>query len=150
MLELLIALQAVQLAILWLHDWIPLGRLNDVAAVRRQDGVPRLIRVTLIQCVPFTIGLVASIAYLYTGHPAWVWTWLWISYAMLFAGELRAWWWPYLIRAEPERAARYRRLFGATAAFLPERNGISPNTLHTVLHAATAATLAVLALRSLR
>ena len=121
-----------------------------MAAVRRQDGVPRLIRVTLIQCVPFTIGLVASVAYLYTRHPAWVWTWLWVSYALLFAGELRAWWWPYLIRAEPERAARYRRLFGATAAFLPERNGISPNTLHTILHAATAATLAALALRSLR
>jgi hypothetical protein len=150
MMGLLIALQAIQVAILWLHDWVPLGRLNDVAAVRRQDGVARLIRVTLIQSVPFTIGLVASFMYLETRHPAWVWTWLWVSYALLFAGELRAWWWPYLVRAEPERAARYRRLFGATAAFLPERNGISPNILHTVLHAATAATLAVLALHSLR
>jgi hypothetical protein len=150
MIEVLIALQAIQVAILWLHDWVPLGRLNDVAAVRRQDGVARLIRVTLIQSVPFTIGLAASVVYLATRHPAWVWTWLWVSYALLFAGELRAWWWPYLIRAEPERAARYRRLFGATAAFLPERNGISPNILHTVLHAATAATLVLLVMHSLR
>lgn len=144
------ALQAIQVAFLWLHDWVPLGRLNDVGAVRRQDGVPRLIRVTLIQSIPFTIGLAASIAYLATGHPAWVWLWLWVSYALLFVGELRAWWWPYLVRAEPDRAARYHRLFGATAAFLPERNGIAPNTLHTLLHAATAATLVVLFLHGLR
>lgn len=31
---LLLALQALQVAFLWLHDWIPLGRLNDVAAAR--------------------------------------------------------------------------------------------------------------------
>jgi hypothetical protein len=67
---------------------------------------------------------------------------------MLFAGELRAWWWPYLIRPEPDRAARYRGMFGKTSAFLPERNGIVPNTLHVALHAATAATLILLALRS--
>jgi len=32
----LLGLQAFQVAFLWLHDWLPLGRLNDVAAVRRQ------------------------------------------------------------------------------------------------------------------
>jgi hypothetical protein len=33
----LVALQVLQVLFLWLHDWIPLGRLNDVAAVRSQD-----------------------------------------------------------------------------------------------------------------
>ena len=32
--ELLLLLQALQAAFLWLHDWIPLGRLNDIAAMR--------------------------------------------------------------------------------------------------------------------
>jgi hypothetical protein len=53
-------LQAFHVAFLWLHDWIPLGRLNDVAEVRRQDPLPRLIRVTLIQSVPYTIGFLFS------------------------------------------------------------------------------------------
>jgi hypothetical protein len=141
---LLVALQALQVAILWLHDWVPLAPLNDVAAVRRADSTARLIRVTVIQSLPFTLGLVFSL----TAHrpwPGWLWYWLWISYALLFVGELRAWWAPYLLRPEPERAARYEAMFGATHAFLPKRNGIVPNTLHCVLHAATAATLVVLA-----
>jgi len=36
-------------------------------------------------------------------------------------------------------------MFAATHAFLPERNGIRPNTLHVILHLATLATLLVLA-----
>ena len=76
-----------------------------------------------------------------SGYPGWVRAWLWISYGLLFAGELRAWWAPYLLRAEPDRATRYARMFCGTHAFLPPRNGVTPNTLHCALHAATAATL---------
>lgn len=60
-------------------------------------------------------------------------------------GELQAWWIPYFFRSDPARAARYQTMFGNTHAFLPERNGIRPNTLHIILHVATLATLAVLA-----
>jgi hypothetical protein len=67
--------------------------------------------------------------------------WLWISYGLIFVGELRAWWIPYLLHAEPERAARYEIIFGKTHHFLPTRNGLVPNTAHTMLHVATAATL---------
>jgi hypothetical protein len=35
--SLLICLQAVQVAILWAHDWVPFGRLNDIAAVQAHD-----------------------------------------------------------------------------------------------------------------
>ena len=33
----LIGLQSVQVLFLAIHDWLPLGRLNDVRAVRRED-----------------------------------------------------------------------------------------------------------------
>jgi len=147
--DLLIALQAVQVAILWLHDWVPLGRLNDVARVQAQDTRARLIRVTLIQSVPFTIGLALSISYRQVHQPVWTPYWLWVSYLFLFTGELRTWWAPYLLRPEPERAARYQKMFGGTHTFLRVRNGIAPNTLHCVLHAATACTLVTLALLTL-
>jgi hypothetical protein len=146
MLASLIVLQGIQVVILWLHDWLPLAPLNDVVAVRSADPASRLVRITLIQSAPYTIGLVFSIIDLSTGFPDWLWTWLWISYGLLFLGELRAWWLPYLIRPEPERAARYQVLFGSTHAFLPVRNGVRPNTLHVVLHVCTAATLIVLGL----
>ena len=148
LLYLLIALQAVQVAILWLHDWLPVPPLNDVRRVQAEDSRGRLIGVTVIQSLPFTIGLGATIVYARTGHPAWVFVWLWVSYLILFAGEVQAWWAPYLGKPQPERAARYAKMFGGTHAFLPARNGVTPNTLHCILHGATAATVLVLAART--
>jgi hypothetical protein len=140
----LIALQVFQVLFLWLHDWVPLGRLNDVKAVRSQDTTSRLVVVTLIQSVPFTIGLLFSWWYFGRPYPHWLYLWLWISYGAIFLGQMRAWWIPYLFRAEPERAARYQIMFGSTHSFLPVRNGLVPNTAHIMLHLATAATLAAL------
>src|SRR5437879_2736223 len=62
-------------------------------------------------------------------------------YGFLFLGELEAWWIPYAFGASAERVARYRALFSATHSFLPARHGITPNSLHVVLHASTLATL---------
>ncbi|MGF6766105.1 hypothetical protein P3T24_006446 [Paraburkholderia sp. GAS33] len=140
----LIALQVFQVAFLWFHDWIPLGRLNDVRAVRNQDTLQRLIVVTLIQSVPWTIGLVFSGLYFGQSYPDWLGSWLRGTYVILFLGELYAWWVPYLVRVDAKRAARYQIMFGNTHSFLPLHNGIVPNTLHVVLHASTAATLVML------
>jgi hypothetical protein len=140
----LLALQSFQVVFLWIHDWIPLGPLNDVAAVRRQDTVARLAIITLVQSVPFTVGLFFSAWYLGEHYPAWLSDWLWISYGLLFIGQLRAWWVPYLLKPEPARAARYQKMFGNTHSFLPKHNGVVPNTAHILLHLATVITLLVL------
>lgn len=142
--HLLIGLQAFQVAVLWLHDWLPLGSLNDPAAVRAEDGTAGLVRVTLLQSVPWSFGLFASLAYAAGPYPSWLYIWLWVTYLILLIGEIRAWWWPYLVRPEPKRAERYRRMFGNTHAFLPSRNGLVPNTLHVALHSATVLTVGAL------
>jgi hypothetical protein len=141
----LFALQCFHVLFLALHDWIPLGRLNDVNAVRATVTRQKLITGTLISLVPFAIGLGASAVYFGKAYPEWLLWWLWISYGLLFFGELKAWWIPYFFRSEPERAARYKAMFDGTHAFLPERNGIKVNTLHAVLHIMTLITLVVLA-----
>jgi hypothetical protein len=140
----LIALQAYQVVFLWIHDWVPLGSLNDVAAVRKEDSFRQLLTVTLIQSVPWTVGLVFSVRHFGEPYPSWLGYWLWISYTLLLIGQIRAWWLPYIIAPDPQRAARYERMFGNTHAFLPTRNGIVPNTAHVTLHLATAATLIAL------
>jgi len=142
--DLLLALQGLQVTILALHDWIPLGKLNDVKAVRAQDTLTQLLTVTAVQTVPFAFGLVCSVFYRYTPYPGWLYGWLWVSYGALFIGQIQAWWIPYLIRPQPKRAARYQRVFGTTHSVLPVRNGITPNTLHLMLHLATLATLVLL------
>jgi hypothetical protein len=141
----LFALQCFHVLFLALHDWIPLGSLNDVKAVRRANPIHKLVGGTLISLAPFAIGLYASAIHFGQDYPLWLVWWLWISYSLLFIGELEAWWVPYLFRREPIRAPRHQSMFGATHAFLPERNGIRPNTLHVILHLATPATLFVLA-----
>ncbi len=140
----MLALQAFQVVFLWIHDWIPVGRLNDVVAVRSQDTLQRLVVVTIVQSLPYSIGLFFSARYFGRIYPDWLDMWLWISYGILFVGQIRAWWVPYLLRAEPERAARFQVMFGDTHSFLPQRNGLVPNTAHMMLHLATAATLLVL------
>lgn len=142
----LIALQCFHVLFLGLHDWIPLGCLNDVKAVRAENPGSKLLLGTLISLVPFAFGLVASIYYLGSSYPEWLLWYLGMSYALLFLGELQAWWIPYFFRPDPTRATRYQAMFGHTHAFLPSRNGIRPNTLHVVLHAVTLATLSVLGL----
>ena len=140
----LLGLQCFHVLFLAFHDWIPLGALNDVKAVRAANPGRKLLVGTFISVVPFAIGLAASAAYFSRLYPKWLLWWLWISYAFLFVGELQAWWVPYLFRSEPERVARYQVMFGETHAFLPVRNGIRLNTLHVILHVATLTTLAVL------
>jgi hypothetical protein len=141
----LLALQAFHVIFLILHDVLPLGAFNDVRAVRAENPGSKLFTSTFLSTLPFAVGLAASIVYFGRPYPAWLVWYLWIVYVMLFAGELRAWWIPYLLVPEPARAARYRAMFGNTVSFLPERNGIRPNALHVILHAATVALLICLA-----
>jgi hypothetical protein len=141
-----LALQTFIVRFLALHDWIPLGSLNNPAGVRAANPGAKLFTTTLLSAAPYAFGLAASIFYFGKPYPDWLFWWLWISYVLLFLGQLRAWWIPYLFRPDPTRAARYQQMFAATLDFLPERNGIRPNTLHILLHVSTAALLIVLAL----
>src|ERR1700752_764914 len=91
---LIVVLQALQVLFLWTHDWIPLGRLNDVAAVRRADSTAPLVTIAIGQSLPFTVLLALSVAHLGEARPHGLTLALWIAYSVLLAGELRGWWWP--------------------------------------------------------
>jgi hypothetical protein len=145
MLLILILLQMVHVAFLWLHDWIPLRPLNDVEAARRTNGARKLAVVTAISSTPSTLGLIVSLVYQRGPLPYWLLAWLWGTYGLLFAGAFKSWWWPYLIRSDPGQATRHADLFGGTHRFLPVRNGVAPDTLHFAYHLLLAATLVVLA-----
>jgi len=145
-----VGLQAFVVIFLLFHDWIPLGRLNNLAAIRGQDTWLRTAVVTLISAVPAAICLFFSTRYLGQPYPSSVEMWLWITYGIFFLGLLRAWWIPYLVLPDAERAARYRVIFANTHSFLPRRNGMAPDTLHTVFHLAIVANLAILFIRKFR
>lgn len=139
----LLSLQVFQVAFLSLHDWIPLGRLNNVTAVQSQDTRQRLLVVTVLSSIFFLVGLFLSWQYI-GAYPLWLRIYLWVIYSSLLLAQLRAWWMPYLFLPDNRRAKRYQLMFAHTHSFLPERNGITPNTLHIILHLTTAATLVVL------
>ena len=143
--KVLLGLEVFQVAFLLLHDWLPAPPLNDVPAQRETDTLQKRMVVTLVSALPFVALLWGTSGAIRNGNaPGLLLFWLWFGYGLLFLGELNAWWIPYLLRPDLRRAARYSELFGKTHAFLPERNGIRPNTMHIVLHASTLLTLIVL------
>jgi hypothetical protein len=146
MLYLLLALQAFHVLFLLLHDWIPLGSLNNIAAVRAENSVSKLLIGTAISTSFFLYGFIVSAIHRNGPYPHWLLWYLLISYLFLFVGELEAWWIPYFGSPQPERAARYEVMFANTHAFLPARNGIPLNTLHVLLHAFTLAAIVLIAL----
>jgi hypothetical protein len=141
---LILCLQCFQVAILLLHDWVPLWPLNDVAAARRAHSLPSLALGTLISSLLPMIGLALSLVDMKSPWPGWLYKYLLAAYGFLFLGELEAWWIPYLVWPQPKRALEYEAMYGRTHAFLPPRHGIRINTLHVMLHAATVAALILL------
>jgi hypothetical protein len=139
-----IACQAFVVSFIALHDWIPLGTLNNVRGTRSADTPRKLVVVTLISVLPFALALVGTVRYAGSAFPpplSWL---IWLSYGLGLYGLLRAWYVPYLLRPEPERAERYNVMFAHTHSFLPKRNGIAPNTLHAIFHAVFLATVAII------
>jgi hypothetical protein len=142
-----LALQGFVVLFLLFHDWIPLGRLNNLGAIQSEDSLGRRVFVTLLPAVPAAIGLYSCAVRFGRAYPDWLEWLLWITYGVFLAGMLRAWWIPYLFVPDEKRAERYRILFRGTHRFLPERNGIAPDTLHCSLHLVTLATVVALLLR---
>jgi len=146
---LFLALQTFVVAFLLLHDWVPLGRLNNYSAMKHEDSLGHRVFVTLLGAAPAAYGLFYCADYFGRPYPHWLSMFLWVMYALFLAGMLRAWWVPYLLVPDAARAARYRVIFANTHRFLPERNGLAPDTLHTTLHAVVVATMVLLYCRRL-
>lgn len=118
-----------------IHDWVPLGRLNDVDAVLELQSVGELIGVTLIGTVQILFLMGMLLFFIGRTYPLWVKLWLIIHQGCILAGAMLSWWVPYLfgIGAE-DKVERYRVMFGNTHSFLPIKNGIVPNTIHVMFH----------------
>jgi len=97
LIQALLGLQGFHVLFLLLHDWLPLGTLNDLKALRAADPNAKIVRTTLIQTLPYAVGLAGSLFWYGHPYPMWLVWWLWISYGLLFVGELQAWWIPYLL-----------------------------------------------------
>jgi hypothetical protein len=141
----LLALQCFVVLFVALHNWIPLGTLNNLKGIRVEFPTGKLLFTTLINFTPVAIGLAATACYSGRVYPGWVFWWLWITYGLACYGSFKAWWMPYLLRADPHLAARYRTMYAGTHSFLPERNSIRPNTLHVLFDIVTVAILIDLA-----
>ena len=141
----LIGAQAIQVVFLLLHDWIPLGRLTNLAAVRALDSTQKLFWTTLLSALPYAVGLGFSVAD-FPHWPMWLHTYLEWLYGISLLAILRAWWVPYLSPSDSARAERYRTRFAGTITFLPKRHGFAPDALHTVYHGILLATFALLIL----
>jgi hypothetical protein len=123
------------------HDTVPLGRWNNLGQFRREIPLGRRVRGSLLNVVTAGAAVVLFwLGWVSGGEMAGDWRMtLLITLAVLVYMEFRAWWRPYLFGATPAIIEKLRPNWEGTYAFLPVRNGIRPNAMHCVMHAATVA-----------
>jgi hypothetical protein len=97
-----VAVQGFVLLFLLLHDWVPLGPFNDLESVNSQIPFKRKVRDTAINTVPVAAAFVLTLRYLGRPYSTAVRVYLIAIYGLLLIGEFRAWWKPYLLRADPK------------------------------------------------
>jgi hypothetical protein len=131
----------VQFVTFALHDTVPLGRWNHLENFRREIPLGRRMRGSLLNSATAIAALVMFyMGWVRDGDSGGDWRMaLLITLGVLVYMEFRAWWQPYLLGASPEIVAKLLPNWEGTYAFLPVRNGIRPNALHCVMHAATLA-----------
>jgi hypothetical protein len=56
-----IACQLFVVLFIALHDWIPMGKLNNLQGIRAADTTRKLIFVTALSALPFLVALLGSI-----------------------------------------------------------------------------------------
>ncbi|WP_163580963.1 hypothetical protein [Gracilibacillus saliphilus] len=117
------------------QDLVPLGPLNDVDAISADRSFNEILTVTLIGAVQILILLSIVLIFIGKRYPIWIRLWLIIHQSFIFVGALLDWWIPYFFGyGAEERVDRYQQMLGDTHSFLPEINGIVPNTLHVIFH----------------
>lgn len=134
-----VAGQGLILLFMLFHDWVPLGNLNDLEGIRSQNTTEEIVRTTAFNTASILVVLVLTLTFAGKRYPVWVRIWLVAHLGGVLLGALKAWWIPYFFGADPDLAARYEAMFGNTHAFLPEMNGIVPNTIHVLFHLTLAA-----------
>ncbi len=133
--KLLVLGLSIILIFMIIQDWVPLGSLNDVQAIHQAKSSSELITTTLIGVVQFLLLLGLVLIFIGKRYPIWARLWLVIHQLSIFIGVLFSWYLPYFLgyKAE-EKVEEYREMFADTHSFLPEMNGIVPNTFHVVFH----------------
>lgn len=132
--KMFMACLGAMLLFLLLHDWVPLGRFNDPASVRRENTTGELLLVTVVNGL--SVDTLLLLAGLFAGkkYPLWLRSWFVIHSVLILAGAAKAWRLPYLFGADEKRLQRNQAMFGGTHSFLPELNGITADILHAAFH----------------
>lgn len=131
---LLLGLQVLVFLFLLTHDWVPLGTLNDIEAVKSQNTTGELVLTTIINLIPSSIALALTILSIRRGYHWFSQAYIPINYTFVLSGAISAWWIPYFFGATPDKVERFQIMFGQTHSFLPIKNGMIINSIHVLFH----------------
>jgi hypothetical protein len=131
---LLIVVTAAYLIVMLVHDWVPLGPLNDLPRQREQPLRMRLL-VEAGNVLPVAAILVLAAVFPTGRLPLGASIYL-AAYIVIFAVlAWLSWYRPYLFGSTPEREQAAAHEFGRTTQVLPRRGTrIRPNLMHVILH----------------
>jgi hypothetical protein len=131
----------VQVVTFAVHDTIPLGRWNNLAHFKQEIPLQRRLRGSLMNSVTALAAVALFwLGWMHRGESAGVFRMaLLVMLGVMVYMEFGAWWRPYLFGATPAIVEKLRPNWQGTYAFLPLRNGIRPNAMHSIMHASTLA-----------
>lgn len=88
----LVICQGIVVVFLAVHDWVPLGPLNNLSGVRAVDTRYRRAWATALSALPFTAVFVVSLRFVSVAYPHWLLWWLWGTYlACAYSISSRSW-----------------------------------------------------------
>ena len=120
-------------AVMLVHDVVPLGRWNNLGQrVPRPVGV--VVRHTVLNTVTGLVPTVLAWRSLGAHGFATARLVILVVVCMLLLGAFSSWWLPWMRGTGPERTRELAAMTDGTLSFVPERNGIMPNAIHSVIH----------------
>jgi hypothetical protein len=144
MLTIFAILQAILLAFMLFHDWLPLKPFNDIVTLKKTDGDFSRALSSAVNGLTVAIPLMITLAYRNRFVlPLSISLTIFFFYLLLTIGTLVNWWIPYLFGSSKKHKQQFNK-FKNTHHFLPARKDhVIPNTLHVILHLQVWACLAI-------
>ena len=135
MIPFFIIVQCVLLFFMLFHDWISVSPLNDVATLKKRDGVSGMLRSSAINGFTVLVPLIVTLMYVRSAYtPLFALIILVIFYSTVTLGTILSWWVPYFLGSSKKHKQAFSK-FKNTHHFLPARGtNVIPNTLHVILH----------------
>ena len=135
-------LLAILTLLMLVQDLVPLGRWNALDRLAAESPLAHRLRMTAINTTTAAAALFCTLSPRFL-QMSWQHTAATIILALFLVGAFLSWWKPWLFGSTADEREKLRKITDGTYAFVPQRNGVTPNALHCLFHLIAVAAFAL-------